>query len=50
MPILIIGMLAGGWLTHAWHSEVKRQAQQEARLNELHEKMSAQMAATKKSS
>jgi len=43
MPILLVGALFGVIGTHFWHTEVKRQAQQEARLNELHEKMSAHM-------
>ncbi len=46
MPIFIIGGLLGAFVTHAWHSEVKRQAQQEARLNELHEKMSSKMGSS----
>jgi len=48
MPILLIGALAGGWLVHAFHTEVKRQAHQEARLNELHDKLSEKLAATQK--
>lgn len=36
MPILLVGALAGAWLTHVWHSEVKRQALQEERLAKIH--------------
>jgi uncharacterized membrane-anchored protein YhcB (DUF1043 family) len=45
MPIIILGVAIGAFVTHIFHSEVRRQAHQEARLNELHEKMSAHMEA-----
>lgn len=48
MPILIVGALAGAFLTHFWHREATRQAHQEARLNELHEKLGASFAASQK--